>query len=1245
MMTLALALLALALSASCAFAASAWWGLSSGSRPSFLHAGAGHPGTDAVWEVAVSGAPGELFVLARITKQEIEKEEFTYESGPFNGEPKYVELEVGAEPSAVQSALEAPNIYGPGNVEVTGSAGAYTITFKGALGEQPSPPLNSELSALLGFAGTITTTAKTAGQTPTPDGELVVSAENLGDANAEGTSVVTDLLPPGLEAIGVSGWKADGASFATPIQLPCTLSSPPGQRQRASCHWEGPVPPYETIEVRIAVNVKAGASSEELNEVSASGAGSRPATLERHIAIGEQTPFGVEDYELSHEEEGGSPAIQAGAHPFQQTTTIVLNQGRDPSPISVKQEAEPAGSPKDTELIWPAGLIGNPSAVAKCSISQFLTQVGAEENECPSQSVVGVAVVSANEPANVGTGSFTLPLFNLQPAPGEPARFGFNVLIGHSPVVIDTKVRSGDDYGVTVQAKNITQTAGFLSAKVTVWGTPGDSRHDSARNWGCLYEARGAIFEHEPCTPLGERHPKPFLVLPTSCPKAPLQTSILADPWSEPGNFRSLQAEPIPAMVGCERLPFGASIKVTPDGQAASTPTGLNVDVHVPQDVNENGAGLASSNLKDISVTFPPGVTLNPAAADGLQACSEGEIGYLPAQSAPPTDLHFTPELEEPFCPDAAKVGTVTIKTPLLPDPLLGALYLATPAPNGEPGKNPFNTLVASYIVAKDPVSGVVVKLPGRVSLDQGSGQITAIFEHNPEVAFEDAEIHLFGGDRAPFSTPAHCGPYKTEATLTPWSGAPPISSSSTFEVTSGPGGGPCPGQLPFSPSLSAGSTNIQAGAFSPLSTTIGRADGNQDIHAVSLHMPAGLSGILKGVELCPEAQANAGSCPQGSLIGHTIVSVGLGNDPFSVTGGQVFLTQSYKGAPFGLSIVNPAVAGPFDLGKVIVRAKVEVDPHTAALSVSTDSEAPYAIPSILDGIPLQIKHVNVLIDRPGFTFNPTSCNHSSLSGTITSTEGASSSTSTPFQVTNCAALKFAPQFAVSTAGKTSKATGASLQVKLSYPKAPFGTYANIAKVKVSLPKQLPSRLTTLQKACTAQVFDKNPASCPKESIVGHAKVTTPLLPVPLSGPAYFVSHGGEAFPDLTLVLQGYGITIDLIGSTQIKGGVTTTTFKATPDAPFETFELSFPQGKFSALAANANLCSSKLAMPTEFTSQSGIVIKRSTKISVTGCKKPLTRAQRLAKALKACHKKKGTKRTACARQARKRFGAKKRKK
>jgi hypothetical protein len=1238
-------LLLASLLAAAAHAESPWWHLTSGARPSYLHIGGGlpgkpgTPGVDEVQEVTIGETGKVVLVDPKVTQHEIEEEEFLAPGKSF-------ELTTATSEAEAQAGIQGLEGYGAGNVQVQRiDATHYKVSFTGALAEQPVALMRDGYEE-----GTIVVQI-TAGVLPIPpttptDGEIYVTAENLGDANVSGAKTAVqfkDVLPANLEATGIIATKPfKEGNFQEREALACSL-------QTLTCTLNEELAPYDQLEMRITVKLKPGAKTGELNEVAVSGGNAQPASAKSKITVSsEPVPFGVESYEMALEEAGGAPTAQAGAHPFQLNTTIALNQLKDINPLQslgFKPEVTPPALAKDLSFRLPPGLIGNPTPIAQCTTAQFFTRLNeGRENACPANTAVGVAVATVHEPATVGTATFTEPIFNLEPRVGEPARFGFYVVIANSPVFIDTSVRTGSDYGVTVSVSNITQTAAFLSSEVTFWGVPGDPRHDSQRGWGCLYEARN-VTPRPPCNPSEAKNPPPFLSLPTSCGSA-METSVQGDSWSAPGDFFDFTGafEPGTALSGCNRLQFAPEIKVAPDGQEASKPTGLTVDVHVPQEVNANAQGLASSNVKDITVAFPEGVTVNPSAADGLQACSEEEVGLLPGLGEQ-EELLFTPTLPQAFCPDASKIGTVKITSPLLPkgQPIEGSLYLAAPAPNGEGARNPFNALLAMYIIAKDPISGTLVKLPGSAGLDPSSGQITTTFQNSPQLAFEDAEIHLFGGERAPLSTPATCGTKTTEATFTPWSGTGPVKSSSSFQITSGPGGSPCPGTLPFTPSLAAGTPNINAGSFSALSTTISREDGNQDIQAVQLHMPPGLSGILKGVELCPEANANAGACSANSLIGHTVVSVGLGADPFSVTGGQVFLTETYKGAPFGLSIVNPAVAGPFDLGKVIVRAKIEVDPHTAALTVTTDETPPYAIPHILDGIPLQIKHVNVLIDRPGFTFNPTSCNPQEITGTITSDQGAKALVATPFQATNCANLKFAPVFKASTAGKTSKASGASLSVKLTYPSAPAGTYANVAKVKVALPKQLPSRLTTLQKACTSAVFEQNPANCPKESIVGQAKVITPLLPVPLTGPAYFVSHGGEAFPDLTIVLRGYGVTVDLVGSTQIKGGITTSTFKATPDVPFSSFELNLPQGKFSALAANANLCKSALLMPTEFTAQNGAVRTQQTKIAVTGCPKALTKKQRLQKALKACRKKRNhSRRASCEKQARKRFSAKK---
>lgn len=1037
---------------------------------------------------------------------------------------------------------------------------------------------------------------------------IVATVANLGDATADGKSsaiAIADTLPPGLRPL-----KAEGIA-GEPLGLEGNrgpVSCPKGPlTQTVTCTFSETLPPYDQIELLIEVEVGPEASSAEENVVSVSGAATQSKSFSQPIKVGGEPSFGVESYKLTPEEEGGATSTQAGSHPFQVTGSLTINQS---------SKAEPVALSKELNGKLPPGLIGNPTPLPQCTLGQFLTITGFLEDKCPVNAVVGVAMATINENTNLGVTTFSVPIFNLEPAHGEPARFGFYV--PGAPVVLDPSVRTGGDYGITLGSANISQTASLLAFKLTFWGVPADPRHDPQRGISCLEVARQET-PQAPCNPLEAHNPPPFLSLPTSC-EGPLSSSLEAASWKEPAKKLQIPAAPMGAMDGCNRLSFSPSIRATPDGTAASTPTGLSVDVHVPQDSVLVANGLAESNVKDISVTLPEGVQINPAGADGLEACAEGQVGFLGNDSF--GTAHFTPSLAEPFCPNASKIGTVSIHSPLLPNPLNGAVYLAAQ------NQNPFGSLIALYIAVEDPISGTLIKLPGEVSLSP-SGQVTTTFKNNPQLAFEDAEVHFFGGERAPLATPAHCGAYTVNATFTPWSGNQPVSSSSSFNITQGPNGSPCPGgSLPFNASLTGGSQNIQAGAFTPFQTTLNRPDGNQDLKSVTLRMPPGLSGVLTGVPLCPEANANAGSCSEASLIGETIVSVGVGSDPFSVKGGKVYITGPYEGAPFGLSIVNPAVAGPFDLGKVIVRAKLEVDPHTAALTVTTDPEGPYSIPTILDGIPLQIKHVAVNITRPGFTFNPTNCAPQAIQATLKSAQGATSQSSVPFQVTNCATLAFAPKFQASTKAKTSKANGASLDVKLSYPtgpKAPFASQANISYVKVELPKALPSRLTTLQKACTAQAFEANPASCPPASQIGRAKATTPLLPVPLEGPAYFVSHGNEAFPSLVIVLQGYGVTVELIGTTLIKGGVTSTTFKTVPDVPVGTFELSLPAGPYSALAANQSLCSTStvthkrvkgkrrtikttkpvdLRMPTEFIAQNGAVFKQSTKIGVSGCPK-----------------------------------------
>jgi hypothetical protein len=1016
----------------------------------------------------------------------------------------------------------------------------------------------------------------------------------------------------GFKAVSVEGVLEKGSEH-TPLE--CALESEKaGEPPVAVCTVKGlAVLAYDLIEMRVAVVLEAGAVSGELNKISVSGGGAPAASVSRPVTVsGSRVPFGVEDYELSPEEEGGGVDTQAGSHPFQTTFSVALNEAAQTTSGSGVANANPVGLARDLHDNFPAGLIGNPQPFARCTSAQFLAVI----NKCPAGSVIGVAVSTISEPGIVGTITYSVPVFNLEPAVGEPAHVGFLPLNREVPVYLDTAIRTGGDYGITVHVNNIPQTIAFVSSFVTIWGVPGDARHDETRGYSCLTSAV-AHAGAPPCQALNEDNPPPFFELPTSC-TGPLHSSVEVDSWENPGDFATgqniatTQVQPLPAMDGCNRLAFHPEISVAPDGQEASTPSGLTVNVKVPQDESLNPKGLGEADIKDTTVALPEGITINPAGANGLEACSEQLVGYEPGVSEPPANLHFTGKLPSPlqagvnFCPNASKVGTVRIKTPLLKNPLTGAVYLASQ------NANPFGSLVAMYIVAEDPESGVLVKLPGEVALNQQTGQIAATFLNTPQAPIEEAEFHFFGGERAPLATPTRCATYTTTTAITPWSGSEAAHPSSSFQITSGPNHSACPSTLPFTPSLTAGSINNQAGAFSPFTMTMSREDGNQNLKSIQLGMPPGLSGILAGIPLCGEAQANAGTCGAESELGETTVSVGLGGDPYTVKGGKVYLTGPYKGAPFGLSIVNPAVAGPYDLGKVIVRAKLDIDQRSAAVTVTSDATGPYAIPPSIDGIPLEIKHVNVTITRPHFTFNPTNCNPLTITGTLSSIEEATATLAVPFQATNCATLKFTPKIAVSTAAHASKANGASLHFKISYPTGPIGTQSWFQEAKFNLPKQLPARLTTLQKACLATVFETNPAACPPAATIGHAIVHTPVLPVPLTGPVYFVSYGGAKFPEAVILLQGYGVTIQLHGETFInKQGITSATFRNTPDVPFENIEVTIPTGHNSEFTTNLppkakyNLCGQKLVMPTLFKAQNGLETHQNTNITITGCKKP----------------------------------------
>lgn len=930
--------------------------------------------------------------------------------------------------------------------------------------------------------------------------------------------------------------------------------------------------------------------------------------------------FGIEpgSFKVSALNADGSIDTQAGSHPYSYTVSFGFNRNG---------AGEPEGEARDVELYLPPGLVGDPLALSRCPRVDFEPV----EPLCPGDSQLGV--LQANV---VGVGESRPPVYDAMPAQGEPARFG-TALDGFNSL-FDTALRTNENYRVAVLAHNI--PVRLFSAAAVVWGVPADHAHDPERT--CLPLRPGSeVFIHG-C--VSGAAPRPFLTLPTSCTGGPLQTTIRTDSQQEPGVYREAHAlsldtggNPV-GLTGCGRLPFEPSITALPETTMADSPTGLDVDLHVPQ--NEEPEGLATANLKRTVVTLPAGFSVDPSQADGLAACTPGQIGFegfregREAYSGVPAQ-----------CPNASELGTVEVLTPLVEHPLPGKVYLAVQR------DNPFGSLLAIYITVNDPETGVVVKLAGHVEMGGqpgvtglATGQIRTTVAESPELPFEDFRLHFFGGPRGVLTTPATCGRYTTVTDLTPWTSPfePDATPASPFTINTSPTGGACvhsEGEEPARPSFKAGTVTQFAGSYSPFVLRLSREDGTAPFGALNMTLPEGLTGKLAGIQQCPpqaieqarsrehegggDEERTDPSCPPGSEVGTVTVGAGSGT-PFQVQG-HAYLTGPYKGAPFGLAIITPAIAGPFDLGTVLVRAAIYIDPHSARVTVKSDP-----IPQSLDGIPLDIRSIAVNINHPAFTLNPTSCEQQTITGETISPQGQNTPLSDSFQTVGCQDLPFKPTLSVSTSGKTSKANGASLLV--TYAAATAGQ-ANTAKVKVSFPEQLPARLTTLQKSCTEQQFATNPAGCPSASIIGTAIARTPLLASPLTGPVYLVSHGGRAFPDVVFMLQGEGVQIIQTAGTNIKKGITTSTFENVPDAPF-TIQATFPQASNSILAANGNLCKptktittkkhvtihthnghkktitrtikqtipAPLTMPTTITAQNGTTINQNTKITVTNC-------------------------------------------
>jgi hypothetical protein len=1064
-------------------------------------------------------------------------------------------------------------------------------------------------SAWAGTGWEVTSTASPTDLPPGGKGGIEINVYEVGDTPSAGPVTVTDVLPEGVtateagdiqepldEGIGGDGlWDCSGTGTRVvtctnnPVHMPSLPLPPP----------ESEVGPNDAIEhIGLEVDVAPGVSGTLDNEVTVTGGGAvGPASASEPIVFSSQpASFGFQDADVWFSNADGTVDTQAGSHPYEAgfsfnfNTVVDVAEGLGRSYVA---GGEARGQVRNLEASLPPGLVGNIGALPECKRSQLEA-----DDSCPASSQVGVDVASLSAfgahldiPGHLG-----LPLYNMVPPPGVAALFGLDIL--GITTFLDATVRSGGDYGITVHVNNLAQKY-IAGNNLVLWGEPADPSHDPWRfsssgcGAGCASDA-----------PL-----KPFLTLGTSC-GAPQEYTANMDKWESRETaatsfFEENAAGTAPVgLTGCADLAFGPTFANSPDTTEGETPAGLATDVKVNQEGLLSTGATAAADIREVTVTLPEGLVINPGRATGLVVCSPAQSG-LNAGEAPGDEA-------PPSCPLASQVGTVQITSPLLPDKLEGDVYLLESQPPH----------VKIEIAASG--DGVNVKLAGYITLNETTGQLVARFPEAPPLPFTDFKLAFSGGGQAALVTPPGCGVYTTGVDFDPWA-TPFVEdtlTSSSFGIDSGPYGSPCASPLPFTPSMTAGATTDRAGGYTDFTMLLSRADGQQRISKLQFKTPTGLLGMISHVTLCEEPQASKGECPASSQIGHTIVGAGPGPDPLYVPeAGEpeapIYITGPYDGAPYGLSIAVPVIAGPFNLGTTVVRSKIEVDPETAALTITTDP-----LPTILDGVPIDMRTIDAVVDRKEFMFNPTNCNPQAFSGTATSTEGTAAPLSTPFQVGSCRSLAFKPTFKVSTSAKTSRTEGASLHVSLTLPdEGGLSSIANVQRVKVSLPKQLPSPLTTLQKACLEKVFAANPASCPVASQVGQVKVSTPVLPGGLTGTAYFVSHGGAKYPELILVLTGQnGVTEQVHGETFIsKAGITTATFGTVPDVPFSNFELELPQRQYPALTANGNLCKGTLIMPTEMVGQNGLVIDQSTKIAVTGCPKGKKAAKK-----KTHHKAKG---------------------
>lgn len=878
--------------------------------------------------------------------------------------------------------------------------------------------------------------------------------------------------------------------------------------------------------------------------------------------------FGFSSFGVAAEKLGGAPVTQPGSHPYALRVSAGLNTAA----------GESDGDLRDLRLALPPGLLINPTAVSECTAGAFHThrsspfEASQSGEKCQNATQVGVVKVKK------GGETRWFGLFNLAPPFGAAASLGASPF--GTPLVFNVHLHEPDNLELALEA--LPQSFDLQSLELTIWGTPWIAGHDAQRG-NCLREEDGAtwtpssgeqaaakclVFENAPA-PESQIHSD--LTMPTtSCNSTP-SYSLSATSWQ---GATAAASATTPALTGiCHKEISIPKVQLMTDNAAARTGMAFNLSVNDGGGILNPG-GEALPPIKQAIVALPEGLTINPSLGAGLGSCAEAQFAAETAVSEPGAG-----------CPNNSKIGDVTVEEALgLAKPLKGSLYLATPY------ANPFHTLLAVYMLARLPERGLIVRSEGKLEPDPRTGRLVATFDDLPRLLYEHFTLTLREGQRSTLVSPPTCGVFPSAVEMASWSEPTvPIHESSAFAINHGEGGGPCPsgGAPPFRPGLIAGSVNPTAGAFTPFHLHMTRADGEQEITSYSATFPPGLLAKIAGVGECPEAaiaaaRARSGerggseelerpSCPASSRIGSTLVGYGVGGT-LAWAPGALYLAGPYHGAPLSVVAVDSALIGPFDLGTVVVRAAIRIDPRTARAQIDQAGSDP--IPHVLRGVPLHLRDIRVRVDRPGFTVNPTSCDPMAVSSLLGGAgadpfdpaDDTTATSSERFQVLNCTVLGFKPKLSFFFKGGSTRGTYPSLHATY----VPRAGDANLSSASVTFPPAVFLAQQHIHTVCTRAQFRNE--NCPADSAYGHATAITPLMDEPLSGPVYLRASSSH-LPDVVADLRGRGIEIEAVGHVDSSRGGTRVTFDGLPDGAVTKFAMVMNGGRKGLLQLGGSLC------------------------------------------------------------------------